>query len=64
MPIHPDDLAAYDAITEELALAINDAIVATTAQQKLAAKTRYKAALRQQGLLILRSVRVGVQGDY
>jgi len=64
MPIDPEDLAAFDAIVEELALAINDAIVATTNPQKIAAKARFKTAMRQHGLLLLRSIRVGVQGDY
>lgn len=63
MPISPEVSAAFDAITEEIALSLNDALVATTNQQKLAAKARFKAAMRAHGLFILRNIRFGVCGS-
>lgn len=59
-----EELAAWDALTDELSASINDAIVATTNAQKLAAKTRFKAAMNKMALGILRVVRTGIQGDY
>ena len=65
MPIlTPDERIKVDTVLEELALSINDAIVATTVQQKTAAKTRFKAAMKAHGLLLLSLVRAGTQGEY
>lgn len=64
MALSADELAAIDAALEEVALAMNDAIVATTTQQKLAAKARFKAGMKQLGLLQMRLIKYGIQGDY
>ena len=64
MPLSPEESAELDALLEESAQAINDAIVATTAQAKLAAKNRYKAAQKALGRFGMNHIRAGVQGDY
>ena len=64
MALTPEEVILFEAALEESALAINDAIVATTAQQKLDAKLRYKNAQRVMGKQILQFVKHGIQGDY
>ena len=64
MALSPSELAQIDAALEEVALAIGDAIAATTPQQQLAAKTRFKQGMKQLGLLQMRLIKFGNQGDY
>jgi len=64
MALSPSEIAQLDAALEEVALAVNDAIVATTNQQKLDAKARFKAGMKQLGLLQMRLIKYGIQGDY
>lgn len=64
MALTPDEATLLDSLLEESALAINDAIVATTAQQKLAAKTRYKNAMKALGKFAMNTIKQGIGGDY
>lgn len=64
MALSPDEIAQLDAALEEVALAVNDAIVATTVQQKNAAKTRFKLGMKALGLLQMRLIKFGIQNDY
>jgi hypothetical protein len=64
MGLSAAELQALDDATEECALAINDAIVAITPADKLAAKARYKAGMKSLGKLVMQLVKHGIQGDY
>ncbi len=64
MGLSPDEFAQFDAALEEVALAINDSIVATTTQQKLAAKARFKLGMKALGILQMKLIKYGNQSDY
>jgi hypothetical protein len=64
MALTPEERAAWLASVNEIALAINDRILATTAQARQAAQTRFINGMKAHDLLLLNALKYGSQGGY
>jgi hypothetical protein len=64
MAFTPEERQAWQAAVQEIAGAVNDRVIANTAQLRQAAQQRFISGMLAYTLVIMNAHKHGTQGDY